>query len=93
MTKKEQLYYMLKAFKLGEYDIATFCDAFEDVFYPDRPKDELTLQEWEWFNRLGDIVVRYSPYLKDTKLYPKAYYTDEEVKKAIEKAYSELIKE
>ena len=44
------------------------------------------------FDALGSIAERYSPYEEDQKLYPKVYHTDDEVKEAIEKAYSRLIK-
>ena len=91
MTKQQQLYYLLEAFPRGEYDVKTFCKAFEDVFYPDIPKDELTTAELSQFEALGEVVVRFSPYEEDHKAYPKAYHTETDVKKAIETASSKLL--
>ncbi|MCL2284977.1 MAG: hypothetical protein FWC32_01270 [Firmicutes bacterium] len=90
MTKKQQLYYLLEAFQRGEYDIATFCDVFYTIFYPDIPSDELTTSELSAFEALGRIVARFSPYEEDIKLHPNAFYTEDGVKNAIEVAYSEL---
>ena len=93
MTKREQLYYLLEAFKRGEYDIPTFCEAYEDVFYPDIPYDELTHSEVAVFKALGEIVARFSRYENDFKAYPKVYRTAEEVETAIQKASSDLSKQ
>lgn len=38
MSKKEQLYTLLHMFLRGEYRIPVFCDAFEDIYYPDVPR-------------------------------------------------------
>lgn len=93
MTKREQLYYLLEAFKRGEYDIPTFCIAYEHVFYPDIPYDELTHSELAVFDALGEIVARFSPYEHDLKAYPKVYRTAKEVETAIQKASSDLGKQ
>jgi hypothetical protein len=91
MTKKQQLYYLLEAFYHGKYDIATFCNAFEEVFYPDVPSDELTAFELAQFEALAEIVVRFSPFEGDIKAYPNVYRTEAEVKNAIHSTYSNLI--
>ena len=93
MTKREQLYYLLEAFKRGEYDIPTFCEAYEDVFYPDIPYDELTHSELAVFKALGKVIVRFSPYEGDFKAYPGAFHTAKEVETAIQKASSDLSKQ
>ena len=93
MTKKEQLYYLLLAFKRGKYDIPTFCEAYEGVFYPDVPRDELTPSELAVFEALGEVVARFSPYEDDLKTYPGAYHTAKEVETAIQKASSDLGKQ
>ena len=90
MTKKQELYYLLNAFKRGEYEISTFCKVFEDIFYPDVPKSELSVYELEKFEDMAKIIVRFTPYEEDLKL-PNVYYNEEEVRAAIEIAYVELI--
>ena len=91
MTKKQQLYHLLDDFQKGEYDIATFCDVFDTIFYPDIPSDELTTSELSQFEALGNIIVRFSPYEQDIQSCPGAFYTEDEVRNAIEVAYSELV--
>ena len=93
MTKKEELYYLLNAFKNGKYDVITFCDVFDSVFYPDVPVDELSAFELKKFEDLAKIVVRFSQYEEDHKLCPNAYFTEEEVNAAIDIAYFALIEE
>lgn len=91
MTKKQQLYYLLKAFLQREYDVATFCEVFESIFYPDIPSDELTSGELAVFNSLAEVVDRFSPFDEDFTKYPNVYRNEEEVKKAIYRATDKLI--
>ena len=92
MTKREQLYYLLVAFKRGKYDIPTFCRAYEGVFYPDVPRDELTTSELAVLEALGEVVDWFSPYEEDLKAYP-GFRTAEQVETAIQKASSDLGKQ
>ncbi|MBR3576186.1 MAG: hypothetical protein IKL42_02150, partial [Clostridia bacterium] len=75
----------------GRYDVQTFCNTFEDIFYPDIPKDELTVFELLKFKTLGDAVVRFSPFNEDIKAYPGTYCTETEIENAIKSTYYELI--
>lgn len=93
MTKREQLYYLLEAFKRGEYDIPTSCEAYQDVFYPDVPRDELTHSELAVFDALGEIVARFSPHEDDFKAFPGFYRTAKEIEIAIQMASSDLSKQ
>lgn len=90
MTKKAQLYYLLYAFRQGKYQVSTFCKSFEELFYPDIPKDELAEYEFVQFKFLAEIVVRFSPYQEDLNAYPGVYRTEKEVVDAIEKVWSNL---
>jgi len=71
MTKREQLYYLLKAFMRNEYDVGTFCEAFEDIFYPDIPYEDLTSDELDLFESLAKVIVRFSPFDEDLVAYPR----------------------
>lgn len=92
MTKKQQLYYLLEAFSQGQYEVETFCKAFEEVFYPDVPYDELIPDELMAFEGLAEVVVRFSPFSDDLNAYPKVYRTEDEVRKAINAATDKLMK-
>jgi len=92
MTKKEQLYYLLNAYLKKEYDVKTFCKAFEDTFYPDTPSDELTPKEYEIFEKLGEKVVRFSPFEEDLKKYPGVYFSGIDIDNAINTCLSDLAK-
>ena len=90
MTTREQLFFLLGEYKNGKYTIPAFCDAFETVFYPDVPRDELACHELELFEMLGETIVRYTPYADDFKNYPGVYKSEAEVKLAIEVLLSNL---
>ena len=90
MTKKQQLYYIVESFIDNGYDVQTFCKVFEELFYPDIPKDELSEFELSVFNYLGDVVSRYSPYNEDVKTYFGIYNSEIDVKKAIISTYKKL---
>jgi hypothetical protein len=92
MTKKEQLYYLLEAYAKGEYEVQTFCHAFEEVFFPDIPADELTTYELEVFEELGEKVARFSPFEEDLKKYPKTYFSSIAIDQAITESRVKLAK-
>ncbi|MDR2899403.1 MAG: hypothetical protein LBU94_03735 [Clostridiales bacterium] len=90
MTKKEELYCLMSLYKKGRYDIATFCDELTRIlYYENNAINELVGHEREAFETLGNVANRYSPY-EDDRNASKWYCDEEEVKKAIELAYSEL---
>lgn len=90
MTAREQLFFLLKEFSEGKYTVPSFCDAFEDVFFPDIPRDELNYHEIDLFEKLGEIIARYTPYEDDLRKYPGVYKSETEVKSAIKFVLSEL---
>ena len=45
MTNKEQLYYLIKHFQTGEYDINTFCDLFTTIYDIELDKSDLSETE------------------------------------------------
>ena len=90
MKKRQQLYYLLEAYKRGEYGISTFCDQLTLIlYYESNAISELVEKEKVVFGALGEMAERYSPFEEDRKL--SMWYVDEEkIKKAIEVACSEL---
>ena len=92
MTKREELVCLLKMYKEGRYDISDFCDELTRIlYYESGGINELDSCEQKYFNALGCVAERHSPYEEDHKLYPKVYRTDNEVKEAIERVYAKLI--
>jgi len=83
LSQKEQLYYLLKAYKQGKYDIATFCSAYYDAYYPDKPDDSLNELEIYQFEKLADVVSRYTSFEDDLRTCPKAFASGEEIDNAI----------
>ena len=45
MNTKEQLYYLIKHFQTGEYDINTFCDLFTTIYDIELDKSDLSETE------------------------------------------------
>ena len=90
MRKRQQLYYLLKAYKRVEYDISTFCDQLSLIlYYESSAINELVGKEKDVFAALGKVVERYSPFEEDRET--SIWYVDEEdVDKAIKAACSEL---
>ena len=93
MTKKESLFYLVQRYCVGEYEIPTFCDAFFEIYYPDRPIDELTESEFGIFEKMAKTVDRFSEFESDHKMCPNAFSTEEEVDAAIREAAKELERE
>ena len=83
MDQKDELYYLLRAFLRGEYDIRTFCDAFYDVYYPDRPIKFMDEEEFKCFDKLANVISRYTPFEDDIKACPNAFYSKNDVNKLL----------
>lgn len=68
MSVKEQLYYLIKHVKLGDYDINTFCDMFTNLVNLEMWKEDFTEKETAVFNELNKYTSRFSPFEEDLKL-------------------------
>ena len=91
MTKKEELYLLLDLYKNGRYDVGDFCNELTMILYFEKSLlSELSGLEHEIFDYLGKIANRHSPFESDFINCPGVYYTDEEVKKAIEITFTRL---
>ena len=91
MTKRQRLYYLIEGLFLKQYDVKTFCEEFEAIFYPDSPSEELTADELRIFETLGNIVVRFSPYPDDLENYPGIYKSATDIENAVNVAYNQLV--
>ena len=91
MTNKEELYLLLDLYKDGRYDVGDFCDELTMILYFEKSLlSELSGLEHEIFDYLGKIADRHSSFESDFINCPGAFYTDEEVKKAIEITFTRL---
>lgn len=82
MTYKEQLYYLLREFKNGNYTTRDFCNQFELILNTELEYSELNATEYELFSILADISERYSPYEEDLKI-PNCYFNENDVRKKV----------
>lgn len=89
MSVKEQLYYLIKHVKLGNYDINTFCDMFTELVNHEMWKEQFTEQETKIFNELNKYTSRFSPYEEDLKL-PNVFYDEKTIKEQIDIALNNL---
>ena len=89
MSVKEQLYYLIKHVKLGNYDINTFCDMFTNLVNLEMWKEEFSEKETAVFNELNKYTSRFSPFEEDLKL-PNVFYDEKEIKKQIDIALRDL---
>ena len=89
MSVKEQLYYLIKHVKLGDYDINTFCDMFTNLVNLEMWKEEFTEKETAVFNELNKYTSRFSPFEEDLKL-PNVFYDEKAIKEQIDIALKNL---
>ena len=89
MSVKEQLYYLIKHVKLGDYDINTFCDMFTNLVNLEMWKEEFTEKETIVFNELNKYTSRFSPFEEDLKL-PNVFYDEKAIKEQIDIALKDL---
>jgi len=83
MSVKEQLYYLIKHVKLGDYDINTFCDMFTDLVNLEMWKEDFSEKEKKAFNELNKYTSRFTPYEEDLKL-PNVFYDEKTIKEQID---------
>lgn len=93
MDIRQQLYYVVEHYLKGDYPTSLFCDVFYDLFYPDQPREYLSLEEFVEFEKLGVAVSRYSQYPEDHLAYPNAFSNDEEIKKIALDVFYNLTKQ
>ncbi len=91
MTKKEELYCLLKLYKEGKYDIETFCDELTCIlYYESNGISELNDKEKEIFKSLANVAKRYSSE-EEYKMNPDIFSSEKEVYEAIELACKKLL--
>lgn len=89
MSKKDQLYYVLKTFLKGEYQTTDFCDNYERIYNLELDKKVLNTVEKESFEKLFNTVVYFSEFPEDRKKY-SGYKNENDIQEAAEEAAKTL---
>ena len=89
VSVKEQLYYLIRHGKLGDYDINTFCELFTNLVNLEMWKEDFTEKEKSIFDELNKYTSRFSPYEEDLKI-PNVFYDEITVKEQIDVAIEKL---
>lgn len=87
---KRKLYWLIKRYLSGNIDESTFCDKFYYSYSLGIDPNELSSIEKKAFNDLDKVVSRFSPYIADHQLDPKAFSTVEELRKSIKETQTLL---
>ncbi|BCK00753.1 hypothetical protein [Anaerocolumna chitinilytica] len=90
MDIRDQLYYLIREYKKGNYITKTFCEEFTVIYCNERYRAGLNDIEEIVFDGLNDVTSRYSEFEEDLNMYPKVYKSECDVRNAVEKVYSEL---
>ncbi len=90
MKIKEQLYYLIKEYRKGNYTTNIFCDQFTEIYCNERNEANLSMLENKEFERLNEVTSRYSMYEEDLKMYPGVYFTEEDVQNKVEEFFDTL---
>jgi len=90
MSIKEQLYYLLREYRKGNYSTPIFCEQFTVIYCHQRHEAELNKREEELFENLNEVTSRYSEFDDDIKMYPGVYKTEHDVKNKVEDVYNNL---
>lgn len=95
VSKRNEAYVMMAECLNGNLPVSKFADEYCMLynFASEFDYNVLTTRERFWFSELGDITARYSNYPEDFILYPKVYFSDDDVKQVITAAYAELVED
>ena len=83
MTTKQQLYYLIEHYMLGDYDTQTYSDEFSTI-YSRADYDEMedcTEEEKKLFAEIENIAKRVSCYKDDLHRNPGIYFTECDIRK------------
>ncbi|MCC5946085.1 MAG: hypothetical protein JJT94_14240 [Bernardetiaceae bacterium] len=82
-SDKRRLYWLIDQYLVSKIDAGTFCDEFYYSYNLEIDYKILSEEEQEVFSDLSTVVSRFSEFEEDICCYPKAYFTEEQLKKKI----------
>ena len=83
MTGKEKIEYLIYEYNNGKYTMNDFCDLYTSTFNFEVAQSDYSDEVYSQLERLMRITSRYSSFVEDHKIDPKAFTNDEDVKKAL----------
>ena len=83
MTLREQLYYLIEHYMLGDYDTQTYSDEFSEIYCHSDISDieQLPSEEQKLFAEIEVIASRVSCYREDLMSSPGVYFTECDIRK------------
>lgn len=90
MTSKEQLLYLIEYYHNGEYRINDFTSQFEKIYDSTNTTSEFSNFEDKLLKQIWDMVIYFSPYPEDHRLW-KGYTSEEDVREKVNEIYTKLL--
>lgn len=91
MTPKENLYYLIENYRLGNYDCKSFSEQFVLIF-SEGVEDYTDKKEKKAMQEVCRLAERYSPYEEDLALSP-FFVSDDTFRELFNKLYKEYFSE
>jgi hypothetical protein len=92
MSPKENIYYLLREYINGNYEMEIFCDEYTQTFDIELDYNTLNEEEYKLLAELSVFTGRFSPFEEDLKI-PNVYFSQEQVMRKIKEVYNKLIKQ
>ncbi len=81
---KRRLYWLIDMYLSGKMNAPEFCDEFYYCYDQELDRETvLTIQELEVFEELDTVAGRFSEFEEDHKLDPKAFSSEEQLKRKV----------
>lgn len=90
---KRRLYWLIDMYIASKIMANTFCNEFYITYNIEMDHSTLTELEHKIFSQLNMVLARFTDSEEDLRSSPGVYYTEEELREAIEKTQAALIVE
>lgn len=85
MNIRDQLIKAISLYRVGQYDIKTFCDVFGQLYYyQNGGYKAFSDAERKYLDKIGFISERYTDSEDDLTQYPNTYYSESQAKTMID---------
>lgn len=82
-NEKDRLYWLIEQYLSNKVDAWKFCNEFFTLYNINLDLNKLSVFELSVFDKLDDIVSRYTNVKEDLIKYPNAYYNDKTLKQIV----------
>lgn len=91
MTVREQILFILKLYKFGEYSTEEFCNMFNGLYHYEQGGYKFFKgNDREWLDELAVVTERFSPFAEDIANYPDIYFDENAVKLEFDEAVKNI---